>query len=362
MIDRLDDAPVRRLAAHRQPRLLHGLAEPVVKLVAMAVPLPNLRHAVGLVHHGAGQHAAGIGAQSHGAALGDAVVLVGHKINHQMPAAARKLAGVGVRKAQHMPRKLNDADLHAQANAKVGNMALPRIAAGADHALDAPVAESARNQNAVAGAQKVRRVRLRHLFALHPGNLHARPALKPRVRQRLGDGQVRVVQPDVFAHNGDAHGLAHGMDTAHHLRPGAQVGLGGLQAEQAADRPVQPLAVQHQRGFIERGKGLVFNDAIRPDVAKQRNLGAQLLVQRLVHARHDDVRRQAQRLHLADGMLRGLGFMLARRLQEGHQRHMRKQAVAPADLRGELPDGLQKRLALDVADRAADFRNQHVRV
>ena len=41
---------------------------------------------------------------------------------------------------------------------------------------------------------------------------------------------------------------------------------------------------------------------------------------------------------------------------------MDKEAVLPADLQRDLANGLQKRLGLDVADGAADLRDNDVRV
>ena len=65
---------------------------------------------------------------------------------------------------------------------------------------------------------------------------------------------------------------------------------------------------------------------------------------------------------LADRMLRRLGLQFAGRLQVGHQRQVDVQAVLLADVERELADGLQKRLAFDVADRAADLGDHHVDV
>ena len=54
--------------------------------------------------------------------------------------------------------------------------------------------------------------------------------------------------------------------------------------------------------------------------------------------------------------------MLARRLEIGHQRDVDVQAVFLPDLAADLADRLEKRLALNVADGAADFGDDHVRV
>ena len=54
--------------------------------------------------------------------------------------------------------------------------------------------------------------------------------------------------------------------------------------------------------------------------------------------------------------------MFFRTLQIGHQSNMNKKAVFPADFEGDLPDSLNKRLGLNIADRAANLGNDHIRV
>ena len=71
-------------------------------------------------------------------------MLIRHQVNDVMMALGRKLAGIGVGVAQHIAGVLHDHDLHTQADAKVGNMVLPRVLRSLDHALNAAVAEAAR--------------------------------------------------------------------------------------------------------------------------------------------------------------------------------------------------------------------------
>ena len=61
-------------------------------------------------------------------------------------------------------------------------------------------------------------------------------------------------------------------------------------------------------------------------------------------------------------MLGGLALVLVGAPQEGHQSHVDEQAVGRADLQGDLPHGLYKGLGFDVADGAADFRDDHIRI
>ena len=70
----------------------------------------------------------------------------------------------------------------------------------------------------------------------------------------------------------------------------------------------------------------------------------------------------AHALQFLDGVLRRLGLVLVGAAQERHQRHVDEQAVFAPHLERHLPHGLQERLALDVADGAADLGDDDVRV
>src|SRR5205823_8193822 len=70
--------------------------------------------------------------------------------------------------------------------------------------------------------------------------------------------------------------------------------------------------------------------------------------------------RDADFAELGDGLLRRLGFQLAGRFDEWHVSNMDKNRIVVADFEGKFADGFQKGQALDVARRAADFRNNDV--
>ncbi len=61
-------------------------------------------------------------------------------------------------------------------------------------------------------------------------------------------------------------------------------------------------------------------------------------------------------------MLRRFGFELARGLEVGDQGQMDVQAVLAANVEGELANRFEKRKPFDIADRAADFGDDHVDV
>ncbi len=96
------------------------------------------------------------------------------------------------------------------------------------------------------------------------------------------------------------------------------------------------------------------------DVAEARDLGADGLVDLVVGAAHDEVGLDAHGAQLAHGVLRGLGLDLVGGGDVGHEAHVDEAAVGSALLLAELADGLDERLALDVADGAAELGDDHV--
>ena len=83
---------------------------------------------------------------------------------------------------------------------------------------------------------------------------------------------------------------------------------------------------------------------------------------RPVAAADDGVGLDAAAAQLGDRVLRGLRLLLARRADARHQRDVDVEDVLPADVLAELPDGLEEREDLDVADRAADLGDDDVDV
>ena len=83
---------------------------------------------------------------------------------------------------------------------------------------------------------------------------------------------------------------------------------------------------------------------------------------RPVGAAHDRVGLDAPAAQLGDRVLRGLGLLLARRADERHQRDVDVEDVVAPDVLAELPDRLEERQDLDVADGAADLGDHDVDV
>ena len=234
----------------------------------MAVALADLALAVQSAGTAVRRQHAGILAQPHGAALGGHAHLIRHQVDDGMGGLGRHLRGVGVGPAQHVAGKLNDGDLHAKADAQIGNVVFTGVPGGGDHALDAPVAEAAGHQNTAAPGQHLRRVFLRHGLRVHPADMHHRAAGRSRVEQGFLHAEIGVVKLHVLAHQRNGDLPAGVFDIADHGGPVGHVRRRAGKTQLAAHDLIQTLLLQQQRHLIQRVRRGVLDHAILGDVAE----------------------------------------------------------------------------------------------
>ena len=183
--------------------------------------------------------------------------------------------------------------------------------------------------------------------------------------QRLDDGEVRVGQLGVLAHERDLHGVAlvfRMVLRGEEPLPIRHVALALVEPQTLADAQVEILLGHHARHVVD-GRGVFAGEhAIHVHVGERGDLGAHVVVDVVVAAQHDDVGLDAEAPQLLDGVLRGLGLHLVGRRDIGHERDVDVADVLGAGILLVLADGLDERLALDVADRAAELGDDHVGV
>ena len=150
------------------------------------------------------------------------------------------------------------------------------------------------------------------------------------------------------------------MDPVYHSLPVGHIRHAAAQSQLAAHHAAQPRLLQQRRCFVQRGRRDVGDDAVLLHVAEQGDLPPHVLGDGPIGAAHQHVRLDAHAEKLLDGVLGRLALQLSA-ARDGHdQRHVDIQHIVPALFRRHLPDSLQKRLALDVAHRAADLRDDHI--
>ena len=180
--------------------------------------------------------------------------------------------------------------------------------------------------------------------------------------QGLCHRKIGVVELDVFSYQADADGAGAGLDALHHLLPIPQVRLGHIDVQFPADDGGKACLFQIQGRFVQDGQGQVLDNAVGLHIAEIGDFPEDAFVgDGLVTAQDDDVRGNAHALQLLYRVLGGLGLVLAGGLEIGHQGHVDVQGVVRPHLVPHLADGLDKGLAFDVADGAADLRDDDVR-
>ena len=89
-----------------------------------------------------------IEAEAHGATLVLHLALVGHEVDHRVVGEHVELGRVGVAGADDLAGELDDRALQPEAQAEVRDAMVTGVVGGEDLALDAAVAEAARDEDA----------------------------------------------------------------------------------------------------------------------------------------------------------------------------------------------------------------------
>ena len=153
------------------------------------------------------------------------------------------------------------------------------------------------------------------------------------------------------------------LDAVDERLPLAQVGLAASSRRMRHTSSSRPSSWRTSGQLVDvAGVGGVDHGALRRTSHRLEILRLRSSRDRRLAAAHDDVGLDAAAAQLGDRVLGGLGLLLARRTDERHQRDVDVADVVAADVLAELPDGLEERQDLDVADGAADLGDHHVDV
>src|SRR4051794_9251127 len=361
-LDDLDQPPLLEGPADDEPGVDESRPEVVVDLVAVAVPLVDDRFRVRLLRAGARGELDRLRAEPHRPAQVLDLFLLWKQIDDGIRRLGIHLRRVGTVEADHMARVLGDRDVHAEANAEVRNLPLSSDAAGQDLPSPPARAEPAGNEHAVDLLELRLGLFEGHSLGVDPAHVDRAAVMDAGMVQRLVHREVGVLELDVLADERDLNFSLAPADPLGQLKPLAEVGLRRVQPQLLADERVEPLLLQRRGHEVEVRDVLVGDDSARVDVGEERDLLADVRRNRAGGARDDDVRMDTDPPELVDRVLCRLRLQLAGRVDEGHERHVEVADVLGARLAAELPDRLQERQRLDVADGAADLGDDDVAV
>src|SRR5512135_2135441 len=359
-LDDLDQAVVRVDAGEDQARVRQRVPVRGVELVAMAVPLADVDGPLGLVGERSFLELAAELAEAHRAAD----VAVHGQLAPADDDLVRRVGGeLG---AVRLPQPGEGAGvfdrgaIYAQADAEERDLVLAGVGHGPDLALDAALAEAARDEDAVLGPEDLGRVALFERFGLDPIDLDREAIGQSAVDERLVEAHVGIVEPRVLADEADLDDVLRMDQTVDHAFPGRQVPLPPRQAEHAEDRRVELLLGVVQRDLVNRVDVERGDDGADGDVGEQRDLRLEVRGELAPGAAEQDVRLDADGPELLDAVLGRFRLELAGDADERHQGQVDEDGPVGAELEAHLARRLEEGQAFDVADGPAYLTDNNI--
>ena len=298
-----------------------------------------------------------ISPQAHCTSLVLDVLLREHEVDDGMLCLVIEFCRMGVCHAADVTRKLDDGALHAEAQSEERNRVLTRVLHGANLALDAAVAEAARHKYSLAPSKHLAELDVRRLNRLRidPGDLDVRIIRDARMVQRLRHRHVGVGQIHILADDGDLNLLRGMLDLEDHLLPLFHVRRAVIHVELFEHNLVEAFLRHHQRNLVNCRRREVFDDGALIHITEKSELFLHIARNLFFRAANKDVGLDADAAKFFDAVLRRLRLQFARRRNVRHERHMDVEHIVATDLFLDLADRFEKRQALDIAYRAADF-------
>ncbi len=134
------------------------------------------------------------------------------------------------------------------------------------------------------------------------------------------------------------------VNPAQQVVPFGPIDVAERQIESAHHERIELLAVQYLGYVVDGGRVRGGDNAVDIDVTHQRNLVFQRFGNVAVAAQDQRVRGNPNAAQCGHRVLCWLGFEPTRRRQVGHQRHVQKKHVLPAEIVPDLPRCLQEGL------------------
>ena len=349
------DPSVRGQPAERHAAGFQVFPVIIVYFIAVTVAFADLCGVVEFFGQGSLFQDAGICAQPEGPADVFHPDLVFHDVDDRVGGVVPEFHAVGVVPADHIPGEFHDGQLHAQADPEERDAAGAGVPDGGDHALDAAASEPAGDKDAADVSEEPVRVLFGYGFGVDPFDPDRGVRVDAAVLQRFNDADIGVVELGVFPDQGDRYILGRMPQVVHHLRPVIKVRFRTVQMQAFTDDLGQAFFFHCQGRFIEIFHIQVLEDVAGRNVAEEGDLVFHLRAQRIFGPADDDVGTDAHALEFFYAGLGRFGLHFLGRFQVGDQRHVDEDHIFVPFLMAELPDGLQERLAFNVADGAAHF-------
>src|SRR6185503_19159996 len=172
-----------------------------------------------------------------------------------------------------VPDRLDQRQLHAEADAEKGYLVLAGEAGGGNHALRAALAEAARDKDAVHPFQALERIAVLERLRLDPFEIYLDGIGDAAVVERLDQRFVGVLEAGVLTDHGDGDLALVLADGPRDLLPAPEVRARRVaDAEGGEHLVVEALGVVGDRQVVDVLQVERLDHGRRADVAKERQL------------------------------------------------------------------------------------------
>ena len=306
-LDHLDQALVGRGAAGDQALVLELAPQEHVHLVTVTVALVDDALAEDLPRPRALVQFHRVGAEPHRAAHVAQFFLFGQQVDHRVGRLGIELGGVGAVHPGDVAGELDHRDLHAEADAEVGDLALAGDPRGLDLALDPALAEAAGDQDPVEALERVEV----EVLGVDQLDLHVDAVVDAAVLERLDHRLVGVLELHVLADDRDPDLAGRRVGAPHHRLPLAQVGRGRLHVEVVEHQVVDALGAVAERHLVDVVDVVGGDHRVDREAREERDLLADLAVEPPFGAAEQRVRLDPDAAQLVDRVLGRLRLQLA---------------------------------------------------
>ena len=173
--------------------------------------------------------------------------------------------------------------------------------------------------------------------------------------QSFHNTQIGVMELNVFSDQCDRHFLVRRAQRLDHCLPVRKIRLGTRQMKGLTDNLSQMLPFHRQRRLVEIFHIKILKNMGTRNITEQSDFVADLLRQRMFRTADNHIRPQTESLQFLNACLGRLCLHFAGGFQVGDQGDMNQHSIFMSDLMLKLANRFEKRLALNIAHRAADL-------
>ncbi len=278
----------------------------------------------------------------------------------------------------HMARKLNNSDLHTEADTKVWGFVGTCPLRSLDHTLGTAVSETTWNQDSIGGADLVPRLVVSGWVALlgcvlqlggvDPAEVELLLAAHSGVLERLDDGKVGVVEGGVLADQSDVDFLGGVVDAVGQLGPLMPCALAAVdevlglwnsvELEDLGEGGDETLVLEEDWDVVGRLDVVDSDDLLRLNLTEHGNLVGGGLLEWDVASAGNQIWTQTSGSGVLDSSLGWLSLLLT--LDDWDQRNVDLEEVVLSGSASQLSHGLNEWRRLDISYSSSELDNADV--